>query len=294
MHRRLPALASSLLLCTCAHLGGSPRDLAAGWLELRSEHFRLRTNLDPEEGAELISVLEDDLQALAQAVPSGRVPPGEVNVIAFSSVEQVREFDPHPAFYVSNGRGTLIVLGAEATFLPGRELPVGQEATHELAHYVTAPGARGWPRWLAEGMAQYLETVALEGRGEGRTAVIGRASPSLVYSMQAGTVPLRKLWEWDTATQLAAADEHHLYVTAWAWVHFLTNRHPGQLLDWERRLAAGEEPRPAFAAAFPGLTDELLDGELYGYLGGGEYVTSTRPIPERGLRASVSPLPPAS
>src|SRR5262245_9372431 len=97
-----------LLLCAlllggaCATVREPARDPTDGWLELRSDHFRLRTNLGSEAAAELISALEDNLLALARAVHSGEPPAAEVNVVAFASAAEVREFAPHPAFYTSS------------------------------------------------------------------------------------------------------------------------------------------------------------------------------------------------
>lgn len=158
------------------------------WVELRSEHFSLVTDLSQRDGAKVISEYEHVYRLLATATNlaaaqrSLELPSFTTNAIAFRNYDEIRQFVPprvagqyRPSLPNEiEATPTMLVYGTVSPY--GRAL-----FAHELAHRFNAVTLGATPRWLNEGLAQYYETI----RGTDAEPVIGESDPE--YGVAAGS-----------------------------------------------------------------------------------------------------------
>ncbi|RKG93898.1 hypothetical protein [Corallococcus terminator] len=256
----------------CPAEGGLP------WREVRSSHFRVRTNLEEKAAVQTAVELEEFRRALLLAWGPGFDPPGTVDVILLSNPRDLEEFTDgrYAGFVGQTGDGPRMVMtGGGGYLLP--DAPGDKETqAHELAHYLSAFALPRQSRWVAEGLASYLQTVTI--KPSTRDVVLGQASrPLLQYVRTHGWLTLDELWQWDGQTQQSTAELQRHYASSWLWVHYLINEYGDRFSAFQNRLARGEEPRSAFAAAFQGETG--FQAALANYVQLGRYAISTQPLP---------------
>ncbi len=262
-----PAVLAAALLAGCAHGRGFVCPASGGppWREVASAHFLLRTDLGSSEARELVGQLEVLRAAVAAALLGDHPgPPGRVEVVAFATAREYRDFAPGAsrAYYLRYvGAPPRIVLAAD---LGPRQRTV---LAHELAHHLAASVFLRQPRWLSEGLATYVESLGEQGlEGE---VVVGRPPMPRLARALADPVPTRELLAWRVGD--GGQPELDRYASSWLLVHYLKHRRAEAFSDFEGRLARGEPPDAAWAAAFPeydpdrGGALEALDRTLQGY-----------------------------
>jgi hypothetical protein len=169
-------LASSLSLFACATLIGQPlvppERGGSAWIEVTSVHFVLKTDLDVGAARDASATLEEMFAALSDwGFPSEDKPKFRIDVVWFRSIRDFQALTSQMAagrFYPAGlhdfeARPITLLGGA---FVQSTRESLQHELTHWFVHYYY-PQA---PRWLDEGLAQYMETLAIEER----TVVIGR------------------------------------------------------------------------------------------------------------------------
>lgn len=245
-----------------------PVDGGAPWRELTSDHFVLRTDLREPEAAALVARLERLRAAVAAAL--GTAPADDelrVEVIAFRTEEEYRPFAPDGAegYYLRHAGGPPRVVLSGALDRRQRAL-----LAHELTHHYLAGALRRQPRWLAEGLAVYAESLADDPGGQALR--VGAPPPERLARARASPVPVRELLAWDgTPGDRPALDA---YAASWLLVHWLAHRRPEAFGALRHRLAEGEAPAQAWSAALPELDParpgalEALDRTLAAYARG--------------------------
>ena len=260
-----------------------PLEGGPAWRTLTSEHFVVHTNLDSAAAHAETQRLEQLRRALLLPFGPAFDPPGRIEVYLVGSAQEWRELmgDRVGGFFVA--------LGSPRIFMPANER--GHVYAHELTHHLHAFVHPGAPRWLREGLAQYLETLTLD--GSARQAGLGRANRDAMGWLR--IQPAARLsWLWEAQDRSLEADELALfYASSWAWVHFLLNERPREFADFQRRLAATEEPRGAFAAAFGVKDMDTLYSGLQGYLRLGRYSYVSFPLPPAPTGIQEEELGPA-
>jgi len=254
--------------------GGPP------WIELTSEHFTLWTDAGPARGRELIREIEHLRQVVAGvAFPAAREA-GHSLVIALRDDAELSALSPtgEPRAFAVPARPPLwqpmIVLSA-FTNSTRAELTIA----HELTHLVSFAAIHHQPRWLAEGMAQFFETMQLD--AESTSVDVGVAPEVRGQPVRiAHLVPISNLLAWQMLG--SAAEERGLYSTSWAFFTFLINAHRPELARYLALLDAPDDTatpasRPeqrerAWRTAFSSLSDTELDGQLRQWLVSGHHV----------------------
>lgn len=264
-----------------------PRDVV--WLELQGAHVRLFSDAPEERARDLLAQSERLRSALiAGSWSAGSEPLRTLRVVAFADEDGLQRRFPIPnvsGLALSDIEGQrLLVVDAE------REPAESTTVKHELAHALTFEVLVRPPRWLSEGIAQMWQTMRLE-RGGG-AMILGeppgirawlQTHPSLDFARVMATGP-----EIFTATAEAV---HGFYAQSWLLVHTLENRHGEAFDELVRRLARGEQPRAASAAAFPDLDLRRLEEEATASLRGGSgYVFRRVPLPPLDRSAQVRRL----
>ena len=284
-----PALAALTLAvgAGCAH--GPRAPAVTGWRELRSAHFRLRTNLSVEDGRTTLRQLETLRAALAASWSDPLDPPGPTEAFVLHDPAELRTYSSWVGLATTTRRGPLLVTaGVEVSFGDGS--PDVVVLAHEVAHDVDRWRMPLVPRWFDEGLAAYLETVELVGENGVR---FGRPGPTLISEARSqGVLPLATLerLSWETADAEASLQ---YYRSARLWIHLLRAEEPLRMRALESSLAAGVPWRTAWERARAGLDEVRLAETLHRWLLVGTLPTEFRrytpppPVPpeERPLAA---------
>jgi tetratricopeptide (TPR) repeat protein len=165
---------------------------------------------------------------------------------------------------------------------------------HEFAHHVSSYVLLREPRWFAEGLATWAETVGATESGV--RMVTGAVPLGRRVLARPQRMPASQLFAWDGTVPPDRLAPY--YDAAWLLVHHLSNQHPDALRAYEGRLAGAEDPDAAFQAVFPqwdpatpgGL--DLLDRELDAWARNGRL--DGKPVQvDSSPNLSVQPVEPA-
>ena len=284
MTTRLRLLLLVAALSACAHRTSFRCEARGGasWSEYRSRHFIVDTDAKPARAARLVELLETlqllDLKALAG---SDLELPGRLRVVALADAADFRQLAPSwTGAYFTLGR-----FGEPTIVIPLDAVDSDREVlAHELAHYVSRYLFPIQPLWFAEGLAEFVQTLAAPtprpeqpptGSHLARNAKVpphsvGRIPADLQrWSPLIRPTPAAKLLAWRSGEDADVPGLEH--ASAWLLYHWLWNQRSPQLTDFETRLMDGDMPEQAWRAVFPQYDAahpealEALDSELDRY-----------------------------
>lgn len=183
------------------------------WRELTSEHFTLWTDGSPQAARDLMRKMEDLRHAVIGIAFHGGGA-GRVLVIALRDEDEMRAFMPGDFKAIasdpdSNIHQPLIMLPIDT---------YDEVVAHELTHTISQTVIRDQPRWFAEGLAKYFETIAID--REHGTVDLGRAPTYRGEPMVMSR--LMSFREMVACKPLSCADRH-FYAAAWALFTYLMN-----------------------------------------------------------------------
>jgi Protein of unknown function (DUF1570) len=266
-----------------------PAQGGPAWTELKTEHFTLWTDTSAEHGRALVQRLEREHQVVTRVMnhATSRSPSF---VIALRDAREAGAYLPDNVLAVA--------WPADATLQPGMLLDANtpdrdHAITHEMAHVVSFGLIANQPRWLAEGIAMYLEMAELDPGA--KSVKVGLPRPDYLeylYRWRSPTTPLAELFTCDHTCAGAA-----FYATSWAILSLLLNEHVDQFARYVQHLnelPAGRHA-PGDREPFPDLPTAKLERELATWLvtaGGGirlpriELTVHDLPATERTLSAA--------
>jgi tetratricopeptide (TPR) repeat protein len=269
---RLSTLAL-VALAGCGHTGYrevlTPPDRGGpAWTEVTSEHFRVLTDQSPDVAARTSRALEETHAAFEKLWGIGMVgrsvPLGRVEFVAFDRMEDFQAVSSLPR---SKAIFTMRQFGIDPQPTIVSWGPLGEDTRkvlqHELAHRfvrLTLPFA---PLWLNEGLAEYFSTFEIAdgiARFGKRPYVVGQGAMDWAQRLPS----LERILSADWRTFHEQAEEARFYQASWALVHYFEHN-PAlrpRFRDYQMRMAQGEEPRPAFDAAFEGVDRAQIDREF--------------------------------
>jgi tetratricopeptide (TPR) repeat protein len=274
MDTRAPWLAFAvLLLATGARAAPTP----TGWTEVKSAHVTLKTDLDPEEARRAAMAVERTRAGLLAAAWAGaKLQPERIEVVVFASQSEfVRYFGANiGGIFIHGSYPPMAFLYGPPDKWEHRATLALDETTsvlkHELVHHLAAFIYRREPRWFAEGLAQYLETLRFA--EDGKTAVLGEVNLQALAYYKRYHVSVAEVLPWGGKFDAQDATKTlGLYGTSWLLVHWLSNTHPDEFARYQTLLAKGIDPDKAWKAVFPSLTNGDLDTELHAYADHGDY-----------------------
>jgi hypothetical protein len=124
---------------------------------------------------------------------------------------------------------------------------VGATQVHELGHAFIARRIGRVPRWLDEGLAEWLETMSVEPE----QITLGKIElPNLRAATSAGRVAFEGLESWEQLGVMNQAQTQEMYAAAWAWVAWLLSEEPDRFTRFLRAVQAGTPD--AWSSAFDG------------------------------------------
>jgi hypothetical protein len=264
-----------LRLCGCLLLLLCSSAIAAELKTIQTEHYTLRTDVEPALAADLAARLDamyeeydDRMAAFAKPADTGRL---NFDVYVFNAKADYADFTEHK---VPNSGGVFMpgrnVLAAflEGQGRDGLRRTLQHEAFHQFAFTVISPDI---PIWLNEGIAQLFE----ESIWTGKSFVLNQVPPRRVRQLQDDArarrfVPFKEFLavEHDAWNETLATNPDRgatQYNQAWAMAHFLVNATDGngrplyrqRLVDLLKALNNGADGADAFRQAFPGGEAQL-------------------------------------
>ncbi|WNG15125.1 hypothetical protein [Cystobacter fuscus] len=215
------------------------------WWRIETPHFVLRTNQSLEQARQTARLLEVYRMAMWAPWKQDGEPPIRADTVVLRSREHWAElYDPRTPGFVQWAH-TEVVIRMAADF--GR-LSDSSLLAHELTHFLSLFVLRNQPRWLAEGLARFMETATLHD-GDRRVELGELPHDERVRMLTQGVLPLEELWAWDTHPP-SREDLGRYYMSAWAWVHYLHNAHRASFAAFQQRLASGIAPAQAWREVF--------------------------------------------
>ncbi len=285
---RALALLGGLTLFGCAHMPECAAHGGSSWQELRSTHFVVRTDANPEVAKRAVVDLERAQTALTTSFPMVANAP-RLEVVLFSNQRQlnllVRGGHDLDGGLLRDWRSQVLVLSTEG-HLMGDSVRM-QVVLHELAHHLTGHRYARQPWWLSEGFAMYVENGQLD--AQLNTAHFGGVPRDVEKTLgRWGPLPLEDLWSSPPGVGPRAA--WHYSASAWFWVHFFMNTQGPSFQRFLEALEQGVEPRAAFATQFIHLTPEKLKEAGAAYARTGTFETRFVVTPPTVVDVQVSPL----
>jgi hypothetical protein len=152
--------------CSGTARNQTPAPAGTGWLEVRTAHFAISTDLDREMAEQVAIELEAMFATLAEVRfnASGQTPRETINVVDFRRTRDFRELAPKRAGAFAITRTGYDFETRSWVVLDGEQLARSRAIIlHELTHIFVRHYYPQAPIWLNEGLADYLSTVTHEG-----------------------------------------------------------------------------------------------------------------------------------
>jgi Tfp pilus assembly protein PilF len=284
---QLALLAAACCSASCATLPPCPAQGGPTWRELISPHFRVRSDMDPDDAHETLRRLEE-LRAsiLATLWPGAPEPPNRTEVVVLRSRIDFLVYARDPAvpallWGMRTDRPPLPPLLA----FGGTDYRAMGVLSHELAHELSFWFMPIQPPWYAEGIGTFLETIKYD-RKAGRVDV---GEPSV--SRQRGSQGLARVSAASllgTGREPAGEELARFEDSAWLLMHYLINKRPRDFARLQAELGRLKTTAEAWRAVFPDLPPQKLDFELDAYGRSGGYASGELalrvPAPEVAVR----------
>jgi hypothetical protein len=254
----------AMLGCGACHAAIPPVPSQGGpaWNELTSAHFVVWTDSSPDDGRQLIRVMEHLRQIVFGVSVFNPTSNARAFVIALRHQREVRPFLPEQFAAVAYTPSyplyqPFILLSVDGLDYDRRL------TTHELTHVISYNALVTQPAWFAEGLAGYFETIHLDEDGSFN---LGAPFDGWLQVLRgpAGLMPVTALF----ACTKAQCKDSQFYATAWALFAYLANHRPADLLRYVQRLTEldRESQAGAWAEVYPDLTPAKLDDTLASWI----------------------------
>jgi len=281
----LALLCAGTLSCAGAqHPGVST---STDWVRVTSAHFTVDTDESPADGRKVVTYLEQVRGALlAAAWPRAQVTREDrADVVVMSDDVAFTDLFGRntDGLFVGTGRTSLIVLHGNPDHWEHKASLAAEGSTsllkHELVHRMAAALGVRQPRWLAEGLAQFLETIQIA--PDGKSAQLGMVNLSGLQRYKAfRSVGVADALAWQgTLDQYNETETAARYGVSWAMVHWLFNAHPQEFARYQLESIKGATPTQAWSVAFPNLSPAEADRALFQYIAHGGYNVFTVQTP---------------
>jgi tetratricopeptide (TPR) repeat protein len=267
----------------------APGCATTGWLEVKTAHATVKTDLSPEDASRAAVLTEQTRTALlAAAWPGSELEPDRIELVVFANHQEFEHYFGgfsaklvlddyrHIAFlYGPPDRWEKrVVLDAEGTTSALKEA---------LVEHLSTFLYRRRPRWFSVGLAEFLETVVLS--EDGKTAVLGTVNlQALSLYRFYRTITVEDALAWGvTLTPTDQGTLRGLRGLSWLMVQWMFNTHRAEFVRFQKLLVTGLDPQKAWAVAFPALAPRDLDQELNRFSRYGFEGLATVPIPQASL-----------
>ena len=262
----------------CAVLALAGTSANAAWQKVSSPHFVIYADGAPDKLRAFATRLEkfDKAVRIVRSMADPKVGDGNrLTVFVVPDVKAVQALavtmtDLTPnlgGFYQGSAEGSIAVVPRRSGDTDQSDLEDQSTFFHEYSHHLMYFDlSEPTPLWYAEGFAEFMSTAAF---GRDGSVTLGKAVLGGADSVDdTHTFPLNRMLSGKYG-HLSEAEWNSLYARGWLLTHYLTFEptRKGQLAQYMKGIAAGQDPLVAATAAFGDLA--ILDRNLHGYLGRG-------------------------
>jgi hypothetical protein len=265
------------------------------WLEVRTAHFEVHTDLREAVALDMARALEEARAGLLTlAWPGAADPRGRTEVAVFAREGRfhhyLRERLTEGLAQSRVGSERLVVVHWSDS--PASGLP--RAAVHEIAHDLSDWFSPLSPPWYSEGMASFLETFEYD-RATQRARLGHVPGPlrGLLDSMGRRAPSAESLLEAHSALQGDVGRTRRFYLGSWLLVHYLVDHHREAFLQFRRDLSELRDWRDAWSDRFPRLGLDALDTGLQRYLTRARFEQMTATVELAAFSPQVRRLSPA-
>jgi tetratricopeptide (TPR) repeat protein len=272
-------------LCLCVQVFG-----AGEWTSVRSKNFNVAGEVTETELRTVAERLEQFREVFGQLFPQfGADSKARANVIIFRDADSYRPFKPKkPDGSPDDGIAGYFLAGETVNYITlamrGGKTDPFHTIFHEYIHFLlkSRTGKNDLPPWLAEGLAQYYETLQITADNK---VVLGGAPQGRLGMLRRGVLlPVSELFsaERTTVHGTASVQRSMFYAHSWLLVHYLLNQGPGRAQDrlerFLRLLAEDASTETALKQVFA-IESSQLNDILREYLLQPELPVSIEPVP---------------
>jgi tetratricopeptide (TPR) repeat protein len=267
-----PAALSKLLLVLLFLF--TPLSASADWVEAKSDNFVFTGDVSEKRAEKILSELEEYraiIFTLFQVEPANETVP--VRVYATKSgrdIEDMTGAKNAAGVYASRLENPLFILNVKGGFTD--KSPAKTIALHEYTHHLLSQYTdQMYPRWVNEGMAEYLSTF--------RASDKGRVKIGLPKDGRGWTLANYEWMDWDILTSAirrypypnssdrnVEAVQGLFYAQSWLAVHYIqsTPDMAQKLSQYVRGVPQTSDPKAYFTKVF-GMTPAAFGEELRRY-----------------------------
>ena len=290
--RPFKLLCISLLVSTCA---SSAHSSDKHWVEIRSAHFRVVTDLSAKRGIEVASRCEQMRSAFALLMNRATThDPSPLLIFALNGEREVDEFagdthnGKHAGLFLPGTDESFILLDASGD--PWHA--VYHEYAHELLNANTSTGVQ---TWFEEGFAEYFSTLESTSKGT-RLGQVPIAE--LQFLRQNGKLMrLSELTAIRQESQIYSQNgpaQAMFYAESWLLVHYLFDHQLISRAEPFFALMQGGTPLEKATLAEFGILPSRLEADLLEYAKGERFRYFTLPATDASTQATVTELTPGT
>ena len=252
-----------------------PAQVPQGWTNVRSKNFNLIGDAGEDEIRTAAKRLEEFRSAMGQLLPTLKLesPGVPTNVVIFRNAASYRPFKPKRADgSVDDHIVGYFQAGDDANYItlsPADARADGYGTIfHEYVHFLISENfdPDGVPPWLNEGLAEYFETLEVDGR-----SVLTGAAPAghLALLRRSQLIPLATVFETGSSELHKHGDESRslFYAESWAIVNNIIRTGGESGLDGMIKLLDGTRDAKKAARDALGGEEADLEKNLRDYLG---------------------------
>lgn len=269
----LPLIVVLLASVVVAAAGGNDR-----WISVRSHNFFLVSNAKEKEVRASAEKLEQFRQAFKTLFPNARFDQSiPTNVIVFKNDDSYRPFKPKrddgkaddwlAGYFQSGEDANYITFSTE-----GPDSQTFGTIFHEYVHFIvdSTYGEAAIPPWFNEGLAEYYQTIEIDGK----KVNLGKPQVGHLRLLQRSKlIPLKEFFAIDGRSlhQNGGSIRNVFYAQAWALVHYLIESGQGdKMSNFLQLVMNGTDQETAFRRAF-GIEYADLEKTLKKYAGRRSY-----------------------
>ena len=288
-----------LLIAGCA--GGAPSASAPGegaaWHRLQTEHVDLVTDVSAASAESAALALERTREALLRAAWSKLSTTRQTQRLHVVLLARGLDFERYfgrnvDGFHTSLGGDTIVIWGTPANWERRQRLTdVSTTSTfrHELVHHLAAGIYGRQPRWFAEGLADFLETMSIG--ADGTKAALGKPNLAASRAYRATrALGVKDALAWGPKSTPNEVETRGLYGLSWMMVTWMFNTQRDAFDAYQRALARGEAPDRAWSASFGSWDLGDMDRAIYQYALHGDATVYDIDLAPVEAQATTAPL----
>jgi TonB family protein len=216
--------------------------LFLSWVQVRSETFIVKSSVGEDRAKLVLRELEDFHQLVGTLVfDKVQLPELPIEVLLLGDTDQLKELAPERAGQRREFAG-YYQRGPDRDFivLSNRVFPrtLASVVYHELTHYFLSRALAERPMWLSEGLAEYFATAEIDASNIYVGAIPNDRMQLLKMNRR---IPLDEFLRVDQSSPYYSETlkANAFYAQAWAFVHYMQNRHAAAFKHYIDGLAEG-------------------------------------------------------